>query len=100
MRSRRMPALFTSMSTRPKASSVPATMSDIPFPLRRCAKYSPPHFAGDLTDHAQLRPLFVFRQDVALFRRGKTALRGEAELVEIGEFCRFFDASLDGVLGL
>src|SRR3984957_1534879 len=170
MRSRKMPALLTRMSTRPKASSaaltilsplpgsliesveamalppaflissttacagpvsVPATSrlapisqtttlapscamsSAIPRPMPRAAPGTmgtlpatmfaiglfPPHLLGDLADHAQLRPLFLFGESIPFLGRGEAALRRQAKLLDIGELGGFLDAPLDRILG-
>src|SRR5215472_17512525 len=62
--------------------------------------YSPPHFLGNLHDHAQLRPLLLLGQDVAFLGRGEAALRGEAQLIDGHIFCRFVDPALDRVFAL
>src|SRR5579871_1069990 len=49
---------------------------------RLCPSYvsaSTPHFCSDLLRHAQLRPLLALGKNVALFGRGKAALRGEGQ---------------------
>ena len=58
-----------------------------------------PHLVGDLHDHAELRPLLLLGQHVALLARGKAALRRQAKLIERHEFRRLVDAALDLVLG-
>ena len=45
-----------------------------------------PDLLGDLDDHAQLGPLLVLGERVALLGRGEAALRREAELVEVDIF--------------
>src|SRR5688572_8728954 len=57
-----------------------------------------PHLSGELDDHAQLRPLLVLGQNVALLGRGEAALRAQGELVEVGVFRGLLDAALDVVL--
>src|SRR5580693_3227886 len=57
-----------------------------------------PHLARDVTDHAQLGPLFVFGEDIAFLGGGEAALWRQAELVEIGELGGFLNAAFDGVL--
>src|SRR6195256_6866555 len=57
-----------------------------------------PDLGRDLVDHAKLRPLLVFRQHVALLRRGEAALRRETKLLERREFPGLIDAALDRVL--
>ena len=53
-----------------------------------CPTSLSPDFVGDFDDHAQLRPLLVLGQRVALLGRGEAALRRQAELVEIDELRR------------
>src|ERR1043166_10282848 len=53
-----------------------------------------PYLVGDFDDHPQLRPLFVFREDIALLGRGKAALRAQRQLVERDVFGRLVDTSL------
>src|SRR6202158_3568798 len=62
--------------------------------------FSSPHFLAELDDHAELRPLLVLGQNIALLGRRKAALRREAELIEADVFGRFLDPPLDVVLGL
>jgi hypothetical protein len=59
-----------------------------------------PDLFGVLDHEAQLRPLFVLRQHVALLGRGEAALQGERELAERDILRRFVDAALDAVLAL
>src|ERR1700683_2789211 len=59
---------------------------------------SSPNFVGDFYDHAQLRPLLLFGQDIAFFRRGEPALRRQAELIESHVFGGLVDPPLDVVL--
>src|SRR6476661_3474700 len=59
-----------------------------------------PHLAGDFDDHAQLRPLLVLGQRIALFGRGKAALRRQTQLFERNEFGGLVNTALDFVLGL
>src|SRR5262249_58739282 len=54
-----------------------------------------PHLVGHFDDHPELRPLFVFREDVALLGRGEAALRAERQLIERDVFGRLVDAALD-----
>ena len=58
-----------------------------------------PTLRRHLDDHLQLRPLLVLGQGVALFGRGKAALRRQAQLIERNIFRRLVDAALDRVLG-
>src|ERR1700743_1339716 len=60
----------------------------------------PPHFVGDLDCEPQFGPLLVLGQDVALFGRGKAALRRQRELLERGEFRGLFQPALDIVFSL
>src|ERR1700722_14694055 len=73
-------------------------MAKWPPSLRRRNYPSAPHLAGDLDHHAQLRPLLLLGEHVALFGGSKAALRRETELIEGGEFGRLLDAALDVVL--
>src|SRR2546429_4674997 len=57
-----------------------------------------PHLLGDLDDHAQLLPLLLLGEHVAVLGGGETALRRERELLEVDEFRRLVDAALDRVL--
>src|ERR1700722_2264733 len=66
--------------------------------LRRRNYASAPHLSGDLDDHAQLRPLLLLGEHVALFGGSEAALRREAKLIEGGEFGRFLDPAFDVVL--
>src|SRR5919108_2039498 len=59
---------------------------------------SPPHFAGDVGDHPQFRPLLVLGEDIAFLGGGKAALRRETELLERSKFARFVDAAFYIVL--
>src|SRR5437588_9887415 len=54
-----------------------------------------PHLLRHLNDAAQLRPLLVLGQQIALLGRGKAALAGDAELLERGVFRRLLDAALE-----
>ena len=64
----------------------------------RRRRRSAPHLARRLDDLAQLRPLRLLGEDVALLGRRKAALRRERELLQRSEFRRFVDAALDVVL--
>src|SRR6478609_8406971 len=57
-----------------------------------------PHFFGDLDHPAELRPLLVLGQRIALLGRGKAALAGDAELVEGRILRRLVDAAFELVL--
>src|SRR5258706_16398554 len=59
---------------------------------------SAPDFVGDFHRHAQLGPLLLFGEDVALLGAGEAALRTEAELIEGDIFLRLADAAFDVVL--
>src|SRR3979411_461577 len=65
-----------------------------------CRLRPSPNFAGELHDHCKLRPLLVFGKNIAFLRRGKAALRREAELFELSKFRRFVDPWLDSGLFL
>src|SRR5262245_44721055 len=65
-----------------------------------CCASSSPHLVCELHDHAELRPLFFFGQDVALLARGEAALRRQAKLIERHELGRLVDTALDLVLAL
>src|SRR5262249_28445270 len=54
-----------------------------------------PHLVRQFNDHAKLRPLLVFGQNVAFCGRGEAALRRQAELIERDELRGFFDALRD-----
>src|ERR1700683_1961027 len=58
---------------------------------------STPIFVRELHDHAQLRPLLLFGQDIAFFGRGEAALRRQAQLIERHVFGGLVDAALDVV---
>src|SRR5215471_21579543 len=57
-----------------------------------------PHLIRDFDGEAELGPLLLLGEDVALFRRGEAALRGERELLERRELRGFLEAALDVVL--
>jgi len=59
---------------------------------------SPPHLARDFDDPLKLRPLRVFRQQVAFLGAREAALRTEAELIELEISCGLLDPPLDLVL--
>src|SRR4051812_21799220 len=67
--------------------------------LVRAGRLAPDLLRG-LDDQAELRPLLVLRQLVALDRRGEAALRGQAELLERRVLRRLLDATLQLVLRL
>src|SRR6266851_1785188 len=62
-------------------------------PTLPAAYSSSPHLLRYLDDHPQLRPLFRFGQHVAVLGRGKAALRRQAQLIDVDEFCRLVDAA-------
>ncbi len=55
----------------------------------------PPHLVRQFRDHAQLGPLLLICEHIALFGGRKTALRRQAKLIERYVFGRFIDAALD-----
>src|SRR5476649_122806 len=61
---------------------------------------SAPDLAGDLDAAAELGPLFVLGEQIALFGAGEAALRRETKLVEWGELRRLVEAALELVLAL
>src|SRR5260221_65259 len=68
-------------------------------------RYSPfatrhlsPHLARKRDDHRELRPLLLFRENVAFFGGGKSALRRETELLGRDKFGSLVDAALEIVL--
>ena len=61
---------------------------------------SAPDLLGDLHDLAQLGPLLLLAERVALDGRGEAALRREAELVDVDELRGLLDAALEQVLAL
>src|SRR4051795_1697749 len=67
---------------------------------RRRPRSVAPDLRRRLDDQAQLRPLLLLGDRVALDRRGEPALRREAELVEIDVLRRLLDAALELVLRL
>src|ERR1700722_487162 len=56
---------------------------------------STPDLIGELDDHRELRPLLRLGERVAVFGGGETALRRQAELVDIDELRRLLDAALE-----
>src|SRR6204780_453261 len=89
---------INSAMPRPMPRAAPVTMATLPATMFAIGLF-PPHLLGDFADHPQLRPLFLFGESIAFLGRGEAALRRQTELLEIGEFCSFLDAPLDGVLG-
>src|SRR4029450_5419990 len=61
---------------------------------------SAPHLFGELHDHAQLRPLLLLGQEIALLGRGEAALRRERELIDIDVFRRLLDPPLELIAAL
>src|SRR5215210_5995616 len=59
---------------------------------------SAPDFLRGLYDEAELVPLLLAGEVVALERGGEPALRGEAELVYVHKAARLLDAPLELVL--
>src|ERR1700704_6139227 len=59
---------------------------------------SAPHLVCDFDNLAELRPLRLLGEDVALLGRRKATLRRERELLQRSESRRFVDAALDVVL--
>ena len=59
-----------------------------------------PHLVRDIGDEAQLRPLLVLGEDVALFRRGEAALRRKRKLLERDQLRRLHHALPDVAPGL
>src|SRR5215472_19093232 len=99
------PVLTTYRILRPSATHGPPWLLDHPLArvmTAQCAARAmlPPHLVGDLDDHAQLRPLLLVRERVAVLGRREAALRRERELVERHEFRRRLDAPLDVILAL
>src|SRR5262245_16780928 len=68
--------------------------------LRAAASSSAPNVFGDFDDPRKLRPLLVFRKEIALLRRREAALRREAQLLEIDLLRRRIDPALQLVLAL
>src|SRR5262249_13678013 len=62
---------------------------------RRRMNPSTPDVLGKLDDHAELRPLFLLRQHVALLGRGEATLRRAAILIELRELRGLLYAWLD-----
>src|SRR5580704_12450511 len=89
---------INSAMPRPMPRAAPVTMATLPATMFAIGLF-PPHLLGDFADHPQLRPLFLFGESIPFLGRGEAALRRQAELLEIGEFCGFLDTPLDGVLG-
>src|ERR1700692_3490046 len=83
---------------RPMPRAAPVTMATLPATMFAIGLF-PPHLLGDLADHPQLRPLFLFGESIPFLGRGEAALRRQAKFLEIGELGGFLNAALDGVLG-
>src|SRR3970040_922498 len=66
-------------------------------PYIASASKSPPHLVSQFHHQAQLRPLLLLGQHIALLGRGEAALRAQAELVVGDVFLRLGDAALDVV---
>src|SRR5208282_5231254 len=83
----------------PRFSPAQSTKALIPNGLMRspCCR-SAPNFVRELDDHPQFRPLLVLGERIAFFRRGKSALRRQAKLIQRGKFGRLVDTALDVVL--
>src|SRR5215510_10663102 len=54
-----------------------------------------PHLLCQRDDHFKLRPLLVFRQNIAFLARGEAALRAQGQLVDIDIARGLVDTSLD-----
>src|SRR6202035_1332737 len=89
---------INSAMPRPMPRAAPVTMATLPATMFAIGLF-PPHVLRDLADHLELRPLFLFGESIPFLGRGEAALRRQAKLLDIGEFCGFLDAALDGVLG-
>src|SRR6185503_2814563 len=59
---------------------------------------APPYLVRQFDDHAQLRPLILLGEHIALLSRGEAALRRKTKLLERHVFGRLVDAALDVVL--
>ncbi len=60
----------------------------------------PPHLVRQFHDHAQLGPLLLLGEHIALFSGRKAALRRQTKLIKRYVFGRFVDAAIDLVLRL
>jgi len=63
--------------------------------VRRLADSSAPDLVRDVDHEVQLRPLFVYGENVAFLRAGEAALRTQAELIKPDIVLRFGDPALD-----
>src|SRR3954467_8727142 len=59
--------------------------------IRQGSNSFPPYLSRQLYDHPQLRPLLLLGEHIALFGRGKAALRRKRELVDVDELRRLVD---------
>src|SRR3984893_2265305 len=89
---------MSSAIPRPMPRAAPVTMATLPATMFAIGLF-PPHLLGDLADHLQLGPLFLFGKSIPFLSRGEAALRRQAELLDIGELGGFLDAPLDRILG-
>src|SRR5260370_21374023 len=81
-------------------SQVIAGFRGLPVSPRNAASALRPHLARHFDAAAELGPLLVLGQQVALLGAGEAALRREAELFEGCELRRLVDAALELVLAL
>src|SRR3984893_1905448 len=103
------PAIVSAMP-RPMPRPAPVTIATLPATIPvmtlslRCGRRRvsssvyPPDLVRDLDEAAQLCPLLVLAQQIALLGRGEAAVAGNAERVERGIFRRLLDAALELVL--
>src|SRR5215831_7130724 len=94
---------MSSAMPRPMPRPAPVTIATLPLTMPAAMGTAPfvslaPDLVGDLDQAAQLRPLLVLGQAIALFGRGEAALARDAELVERGIFRRLIDAAPELVL--
>src|SRR6266851_8844988 len=68
------------------------------YALRKRTYLLPPHLFRDIDREPQLRPLLLLGEDIALFGRGKAALRRYRELIQRHELARLLQPPLDIVL--
>src|SRR5260370_12936205 len=105
----RVLAVHPSFETRPsgapqdEAEIISHALSRAMTPLRidrgnRTPAPSSPNLPGHFHHEPQLRPLLVLGQHIALFARGKSALRRKCDLIERHVFRCLLDAALDIVL--
>src|SRR5690242_16716792 len=57
-----------------------------------------PNFLSDLHDQLELRPLLIFRKDIALFGGSEATLRRQTKLLQRQELCGLIDTTLDIIL--